>query len=204
MPRIPAGSDPGDHRGHAETYGAPAPLSPPAALLPAPKALEIYVQGRDDGVEPPKAVSSLARLKSSRREINNLTGRAPICVSRLIYINASSTNSTLCAQPCYHQTVETHSCVSASCQVFAIGDFIRQSCLPRRKNASLQLFVELTLYYIRMPQWLAPSIPQRAVSFHSFSVSSSCKFKPYGVRMSFSRLEAIMMTRFFLISSSCL
>ncbi len=59
--------------------------------------------------------------------------------------NASSTNSTLCAQPCYHQTVETHSCVSASCQVFAIGDFIRQSCLPRRKNASLQLFVELTL-----------------------------------------------------------
>ena len=36
----------------------------------------------------------------------------------LIY-NASSTNSTLCAQPCYHQTVETHSCVSASCQVFA-------------------------------------------------------------------------------------
>ena len=60
--------------------------------------------------------------------------------------NASSTNSTLCAQPCYHQTVETHSCVSASCQVFAIGDFIRQSCLPRRKNASLQLFVELTLF----------------------------------------------------------
>ena len=59
--------------------------------------------------------------------------------------DASSTNSTLCAQPCYHQTVETHSCVSASCQVFAIGDFIRQSCLPRRKNASLQLFVELTL-----------------------------------------------------------
>ena len=60
-------------------------------------------------------------------------------------INVSSTNSTLCAQPCYHQTVETHSCVSASCQVFAIGDFIRQSCLLRRKNASLQLFVEFTL-----------------------------------------------------------
>ena len=52
-------------------------------------------------------------------------------------------NSTLCAQPCYCKTVETHSCVSASCQVFAIGDFIRQSCLQRRKNASLQLFVEL-------------------------------------------------------------
>ena len=33
--------------------------------------------------------------------------------------NLSSTNSTLCAQPCYCQTVETHSCVSASCQVFA-------------------------------------------------------------------------------------
>ena len=57
----------------------------------------------------------------------------------------SSTDSTLCAQPCYCQTVETHSCVSASCQVFATGDFIRQSCLPRRKNASLQVFVELTL-----------------------------------------------------------
>ena len=65
--------------------------------------------------------------------------------------NASSTNSTLCAQPCYHQTVETHSCVSASCQVFAIGDFIRQSCLPRRKNASLQLFVELTLFMSLQP-----------------------------------------------------
>ena len=57
-------------------------------------------------------------------------------------------NSTLCAQPYYCQTVETHSCVSASCQVFAIGDFIRQSCLLRRKNASLQVFVELTLTYI--------------------------------------------------------
>ena len=61
------------------------------------------------------------------------------------YNNVSSTDSTLCAQPCYCQTVETHSCVSASCQVFATGDFIRQSCLPRRKNASLQVFVELTL-----------------------------------------------------------
>ena len=60
--------------------------------------------------------------------------------------NVSSTNSTLCAQPCYCRTVETHSCVSASCQVFATGDFIRQSCLPRRKNASLQVFVELTLF----------------------------------------------------------
>ena len=61
----------------------------------------------------------------------------------------SSTDSTLCAQPCYCQTVETHSCVSASCQVFATGDFIRQSCLPRRKNASLQVFVELTKYVPR-------------------------------------------------------
>ena len=60
------------------------------------------------------------------------------------YNNLSSTNSTLCAQPCYCQTVETHSCVSASCQVFATGDFIRQSCLLRRKNASLQVFTEFT------------------------------------------------------------
>ena len=60
-------------------------------------------------------------------------------------LNVSSTNSTLCAQSCYCQTVETHSCVSASCQVFATGDFIRQSCLLRRKNASLQLFVELNV-----------------------------------------------------------
>ena len=59
--------------------------------------------------------------------------------------NVSSTNSTLCARFYYCQTVETHSCVSASCQVFAIGDFIRQSCWLRRKNASLQLFVEFTL-----------------------------------------------------------
>ena len=70
---------------------------------------------------------------------------APIEVYDKIYYNVSSTDSTLCAQPCYCQTVETHSCVSASCQVFATGDFIRQSCLPRRKNASLQVFVELTL-----------------------------------------------------------
>ena len=40
--------------------------------------------------------------------------------------------------------VETHSCVSASRQVFATGDFIRQSRVPRRENASLQLFAELT------------------------------------------------------------
>ena len=40
--------------------------------------------------------------------------------------------------------VETHSCVSASRQAFATGDFIRQSCVPRRENASLQLFAELT------------------------------------------------------------
>ena len=52
------------------------------------------------------------------------------------------------SQPCYCQTVETHSCVSASCQVFATGDFIRQSCLPRRKNASLQVFVELTIVLV--------------------------------------------------------
>ena len=64
-------------------------------------------------------------------------------------LNMSSTNSTLCAQPCYCQTVEMHSCVSASCQVFATGDFIRQSCLLRRKNASLQVFVELTLIRCR-------------------------------------------------------
>ncbi len=84
----------------------------------------------------------------------------------LFYINASSTNSTLCAQPCYHQTVETHSCVSASCQVFAIGDFIRQSCLPRRKNASLQLFVELALHYQKnqvKTLWINPS---KAVENH--------------------------------------
>ena len=40
--------------------------------------------------------------------------------------------------------VETHSCVSPSRQVFATGDFIRQSRVPRRENASLQLFAELT------------------------------------------------------------
>ncbi len=40
--------------------------------------------------------------------------------------------------------VETHSCVSANRQASAIANFIRQSRVPRRKNASLQLFVELT------------------------------------------------------------
>ena len=50
-----------------------------------------------------------------------------------------------------------HSCVSASCQVFATGDFIRQSCLPRRKNASLQLFVELTILYIMYRTGKRPS-----------------------------------------------
>ena len=74
-----------------------------------------------------------------------------------IYYIVSSTNSTLCAQPCYCQTVETHSCVSASCQVFATGDFIRQSCLPRRKNASLQVFVEFTLLYIMYRTGKRPS-----------------------------------------------
>ena len=69
----------------------------------------------------------------------------------------SSTDSTLCAQPCYCQTVEMHSCVSASCQVFATGDFIRQSCLLRRKNASLQVFVELTILYIMYRTGKRPS-----------------------------------------------
>ena len=90
--------------------------------------------------------------------------------------NASSTNSTLCAQPCYHQTVETHSCVSASCQVFAIGDFIRQSCLPRRKNASLQLFVELTLINVSSTDSTLCAQPCycQTVETHS-CVSASCQ-----------------------------
>ena len=83
--------------------------------------------------------------------------------------NVSSTDSTLCAQPCYCQTVETHSCVSASCQVFAIGDFIRQSCLPRRKNASLQVFVELTLFRSfhkwQIRQWIRNSHLQSQVGY---------------------------------------
>ena len=64
----------------------------------------------------------------------------------------SSTNSTLCAQPCYCRTVETHSCVSASCQVFATGDFIRQSCLLRRKNASLHFDNNRLYEYPQFPQ----------------------------------------------------
>ena len=88
------------------------------------------------------------------------------------YNNLSSTNST-CAQPCYCQSVETHSCVSASCQVFATGDFIRQFCLPRRKNASLQVFTEFTYNRIvkraskrsnksSVETWRAASPPTRA------------------------------------------
>ena len=37
------------------------------------------------------------------------------------------------------KVVEMHSCVSANRQAFASGDFIQQSCLLRRKNASLHV-----------------------------------------------------------------
>ena len=66
--------------------------------------------------------------------------------------NLSSTNSTLCAQPCYCQTVETHSCVSANCQSFASGDFIQPSCLLRRKNASLHFDNNRLYEYPQFPQ----------------------------------------------------
>ena len=45
--------------------------------------------------------------------------------------------------------------LTASCQVFATGDFIRLSCLLRRKNASLQVFVELTINYGMVVLFLA-------------------------------------------------
>ena len=58
------------------------------------------------------------------------------CHARLARDVAQKTNT--------RPPVETHSCVSANRQAFAIANFIRQSRVPRRKNASLQLFVELT------------------------------------------------------------
>ena len=86
-------------------------------------------------------------------------------------LNVSSTNSTLCAQPCYCQTVETHSCVSDSCQVFATGDFIRQSCLLRRKNASLHFDNNRLYEYPQFPQQEIRSIFM--VSFRLQSILAS-------------------------------
>ena len=96
---------------------------------------------------PPRYFGGLGKSTCFARE-NKLfcLGKQLVLIRKITCFIVSSTNSTLCAQPCYCQTVETHSCVSASCQVFATGDFIRQSCLPRRKNASLQVFVELTMF----------------------------------------------------------
>ena len=98
---------------------------------------------------PPRYFGGLGKSTCFARE-NKLfcLGKQLVLIRKITCFIVSSTNSTLCAQPCYCQTVETHSCVSASCQVFATGDFIRQSCLPRRKNASLQVFVELTTEHL--------------------------------------------------------
>ena len=85
--------------------------------------------------------------------------------------NLSSTNSTLCAQPCYCQTVETHSCVSANRQSFASGDFIQPSCLLRRKNASLHFDNNRLYEYPQFPQQEIRSIFM--VSFRLQSILAS-------------------------------
>ena len=105
--------------------------------------------------------------------------------------NVSSTNSTLCAQPCYHQTVETHSCVSASCQVFAIGDFIRQSCLPRRKNASLHLGYTQDIQAISRPTQMsgfvaAPHLVFRYETHSTTNQKAWCSGKNYSFPISSS------------------
>ena len=87
------------------------------------------------------------------------------------YNNLSSTNSTLCAQPCYCQTVETHSCVSANRQSFASGDFIQPSCLLRRKNASLHFDNNRLYEYPQFPQQEIRSIFM--VSFRLQSILAS-------------------------------
>ena len=54
MPPIPAGSSARMYGGHGKTYGSLASNAPPAALSPAPEALEVYVQGGNAGVGSPK------------------------------------------------------------------------------------------------------------------------------------------------------
>ena len=76
------------------------------------------------------------------------------------FVNASSTNSTLCAQPCYHQTVETHSCVSASCQVFAIlfGNLACRDARMRLYNfSSNSRFVKQNKLFSHAKQVIFPS-----------------------------------------------
>ena len=77
-------------------------------------------------------------------ELTDIPRTAPMTGDAARHVSTNQTTPRRERQTTRNPPVETHSCVSASRQVFATGDFIRQSRVPRRKNASLQLFAELT------------------------------------------------------------
>ena len=77
-------------------------------------------------------------------ELTNIPRAFPMTGDAARHVSTNQTTPRRKRQTTRNPPVETHSCVSASRQVFAAGDFIRQSCVPRRENASLQLFAELT------------------------------------------------------------
>ena len=77
-------------------------------------------------------------------ELTDIPRTAPMTGDAARHVSTNQTTPRRKRQTTRNPPVETHSCVSASRQAFAAGDFIRQSRVPRHENASLQLFAELT------------------------------------------------------------